>query len=205
MKLNSYQERYLINAINDLISHRVSLHLVAKKDVKVEPSDTDGSGGYFDESSRLLSVATQDKSWFEIFIHEYQHYKQFLTGRWFTEESGIHFSSFWSWLDKEAEFSEKEISKFISTIQKIELNCEQRVIKEVNKQNQLIDRPIKQYIQAANIYLFSYVLMKEKRKWPKKFPFKIKSVLKETPDYFLKDYSVIPEKLYKQLKRYTKF
>lgn len=150
--------------------------------------------GYFDEKS--LVVATDKNSiseWISTLIHESCHLDQFIekSPYWIPDNVGVAVVE--NWLNKK-NYSKKRLLEAFSNTMSMELDCEKRSIKTIKKYKLYID--IKNYIQQANAYIFSYVYSYKNRKWFVN-PYENSNIVKSMPVKFLNvsDYFKLYEKV----------
>jgi hypothetical protein len=129
----------------ELLEQNYSIKLLQKKHVK-------GCGGWFDSEKKEFFVAMKNPFSFETFVHEYCHYLQYTTDL-----------DFWNKYAK-GEFFDDFACKSKKESLILEHDCETRALKLINDLNLPVN--VDRYIQATNVYLFSYHIMQEKKKWP---------------------------------------
>ena len=160
MKLKKNQSLYLQQAIQELVEDKIDLHFSRSR--KVEDC-----GGYFDFESKLLKVATWNKDWFSIFIHEYNHYKQWKnqTRMWTAVEDINFFEDF--------------PARYVLPTQLMEQECDKMVWKDIKEWGIEGER---NHIKMANSYHISYLNMVEKKQWLKKAPYRFKEIFDLCPN-----------------------
>lgn len=188
-------------------SNKVKVNLVNKPFVE---SGKIASSGFFSlKGSPSLSVATKKpiEEWSEILVHEYCHMMQHIEKRECWEKlKGPNDVRVWDlidlWLDNKIELNPQQLDEYFSIIKEVEIDCEKSVIKAIEEFNLPID--ISQYIKKANSYIIFYDLVKEFRTWysPNKAPYMVPEVVKEMPDYFFSDYSMVPQQLSQTIERH---
>lgn len=145
-------------------------------------------------------------NWITVLIHESCHLDQWKDNarvwRKYSKKADLHDK----WLSGEAEYSDKQIDSIIQGVVKLELDCEKRSIKKIEKYG--IKWPVKKYIQQCNCYLYFYLYTKETRRWmnlDKKgySPISNSKVYGLCPSKFLKSYKTIPPKVYEAFKKYN--
>jgi hypothetical protein len=159
MNLKAHQSLYFQHAVQELVEDKIDLHFSRTRKV-------DDCGGYFDYINKELKVATWNKDWFSIFIHEYAHYKQWKnqTKLWCAVEDVDFFDGF--------------NKRQVLATQLMEQECDKIVWSEVNKWG--IEGQ-KNHIKMANSYHLSYVNMADRKKWLKKSPYRFKRILNLCP------------------------
>ena len=158
--------------------------LVDKKYVTIPGSaDSSGCTGYFDPEAREIVVATRraKKVWIGTLIHEFCHLEQFSQDMF---HDAFHDDD---WLDPWIEgriktMSEKLLRKRLIATIECELDCERRAVSYLKK---LTDYKIniREYIRAANAYVFFYHYAIKYRRWfnPNKPIYSQKDLLKKMP------------------------
>jgi hypothetical protein len=191
MYLNNIHKKVLANIIIDCIDNGITLLLSNTKKVKL-PEETIGTGGYFDESDRILAVATKNptKIWFALLLHEYNHLRQWAEGMF---NNPKYFSiDLWNWIEGNIELTKKDIDKAIECARLIETDCEKRTAKMI-KDNPDLKIDLVNYIKGANSYLYFYEIVRKHRLWCKKAPYRIKEIIDLMPDYFVNNYKKLPK------------
>lgn len=119
--------------------------------------------GYFDSEILLVATGAKKKHWAYVFVHESCHMDQMLEGVSFWEDSDQALQDFDSWISDEITLTKAKQIHMIETIQNMERDCEKRTIKKILKYDLPID--VEEYAQLANIYLYSYVFMRDYKVW----------------------------------------
>jgi hypothetical protein len=182
---------FLATALADLISNNVKVVFASGRYVRLD-EDKAQLGGYFSAGPpKILTVATgiSEKRWFPLFLHEYCHFRQFIEGdKTFNKiMTSLVTQDFDDLIGGRKEFSQDKIDYFCRTIQKMELNCEHRVVESMELCNLEIDKDA--YIKQANSYIFLYTLIRKDHKWPtKKMPYAIPEIAKIMKPYLLDSY-----------------
>ena len=164
---------YIRTAIVDLQSHGVTVKLAA--------DDAEGFGGgklggYFDEDGPTFFVGSAPTSqvWLSVFVHEYQHFKQWLTKSptWQTKLSGecCAWYVFDAWLHGVVELTPQQRDDALRVILACERECETMVLEELQSHPQLGLDP-NWYTQAANVYLAWYGVVRLARRWYDRSPY----------------------------------
>jgi hypothetical protein len=189
--MNDKIKKFISEALIEMIENKVSINLLRKNII-----DMNGTyvNGFFDSKplSFNCAMAKPQKEWTLIFLHEYNHYKQFKenTKEWndFTKFG----YKLWDWLDNKIELDSNELKETISSTRNLELDCEKRVVKTIEKYKlDCID--IKHYIKLSNVYILFYSLLPITRKWYSKAPYDIKSIVDTVTDSFLDNYDIVPK------------
>ena len=154
----------------------------------------DGSrvSGYFDGSNKELRMAGNIPNALSIFVHEFSHMTQWL------EEGSIWHTCSDDLIKLDAWLAGKRVNRIIGIIDEIrdlEDDNERRAVKIIKKHKLPI--PIKDYIRAANSYIFFHEHLKRTRRWakPTNRPYDNKNILSVCPDKFLDDYPKYFEKI----------
>lgn len=139
--------------------------------------------GFFDDTT--LSVATKKPlfDWLTILIHESCHMDQFLEKSPYWDMSNDHINTIDKWLDNK-NINDKKLKKAFHDIIILELDCEKRSAKKIQKYKLPINKDL--YIQKANSYLFSYWATNRDRKWFE-FPYLNPKIYKKMPKTFLSE------------------
>lgn len=160
MKLKANQKLYFQQAVQELVEDKIDLHFSRTR--KVEDC-----GGYFCPETKSLSVAIWNKDWFSIFIHEYNHFKQWKkqTKLWVCAEDVAFFNDF----DK----------KHVLSVQLMEQECDKMVVKDIKEFNL---EGMGNYISESNAYHVSYINMVDKKKFVVRSPYRFKRILELCPN-----------------------
>tara|TARA_R110000803_G_scaffold76571_3_gene141246 strand:+ start:3005 stop:3562 length:558 start_codon:yes stop_codon:yes gene_type:complete len=178
MKLKKNEADYFQYAVKELIDDKIDLHF--SRTVKV-----DDCGGYFDPLNKELKVAIWNKYWFYIFIHEFNHYKQWKlkTKLWEAAEDIDFFNSY--------------EARDVLPIQLMEQECDKMVLKDIKKWDL---NGFENYIQESNSYHISYNNICNKKEFPKKGPFRFEEIVSLCPKdrfYKITELQHPKQKLYK--------
>lgn len=159
---------------------------------KFVTADNTRCSGYFDDNKKKLIVACQkpQKDFFPVFVHEFCHFQQWV------EKDPVYTKvskgtaldyDVWEWLSGKDTPMER-VEKSILAYQKLELDCEKRVIQHVDNFKLSIKK--KDYIQTANLYVLFYSLLKETRKWYKTPPYQVKEIVDTMPTTFIESFEI---------------
>lgn len=165
MKLKKNQSLYFKRAVEELVDNKIDLHFSRTRKV-------DDCGGYFCPEGKALKVAIWNKEWFSIFIHEYNHFKQWKneTKLWTSVEDIDFFTDF--------------PARYTLATQLMEQECDKMVWNDIKEWNL---EGLKNYICESNAYHTSYSNMTEKKKFILRAPFRFKEILDLCPkDRFFK-------------------
>lgn len=189
-------KRLIGDIIEKCLKHNCSFQLYPEH--SVNGGDDIECSGYYDEAD--LVVAAGKKEWVDVLVHESCHLDQYIekVPIWENGEAGITLID--SWLTKNKKISMKRIEQAIKNTILLELDCEKRTVKKMQKYKIPFNK--ENYIQKANSYLFSYWATLRDKKWFP-FPYEKPEIYKKMPNYFLKTkyyYKDIDEwlKLYKK-------
>lgn len=136
---------------------------------KIQFSNGDWSMGEFIGGEKpVLRIATGHDQWFKIFVHEFQHYNQWMEGyKNFVspEEESLIFDK---WLLGE---EVEDIENLLLKYKNMEGDCEVRTLKVLNSLDWGCDffRP-GEYAQMANAYIHLYDVLWTTRRWPDVHP-----------------------------------
>jgi len=196
--LKTYNEKidfFIKTCFKNLKKDNVDIIISAKKYV-IYPGDNEQCNGYFTEyngKDKMFAVATGNSTqqWFEVFVHEYCHFEQYLDriSLWNMKVD----EDMWNWMNHNKEFKKYEIKKIINAMRDLEWDCERRVIKKIKEFNLPIDA--KFYAKKALAYVTFYDYMLKYRKWYKigKEPYRNKSILKIMPENISRKPKLTPE------------
>lgn len=160
MKLKKNQSLYFQRATKELVDSKIDLHFSRTRKV-------DDSGGYFDPINKELKVATWNKDWFTIFVHEYNHYKQ-----WRGE------TKLWCAVDY-VDFFDKFPKRYLLSTQLMEQECDRMVLNDINKWGL---EGMTNHVAEANSYHISYVNIANNKKWVQKAPYRFPEIVKLCPN-----------------------
>lgn len=167
-------------------TYGIELVLAPATNVVVMDNFKEQCSGYFDGDDKILVVACGkpvDK-WMEILVHEFSHMEQWKSDeRWSKWDNAA--VKLWSWMDNSAIMNKKQLSNVLDDMIELELDCEMRSVELIKKWHLPLNIP--QYIQKANIYLYSYALMAHLRQFATDV-YKDENLLKLVPATFLKSY-----------------
>jgi hypothetical protein len=186
------KEEFIAMAVNELLQHKFSVYLHQK--VKVEEC-----GGWFDCEEKEFVVALDNPMGFEIFIHEYSHFRQYTDYYdWYMRQNG-GVGLFFGWLDG-VEYSNDILELAWRDTVALELDCEMSALELIKFHDRPVD--VDKYKRAANAYLLFYHFVKAHRLWSKKSPYNNSIILDSMPtelqplDYYLNPENV-PHELIK--------
>lgn len=158
---------FLINCITELERHGVNLIISGEEQVKF---DSVYSSGFFEDKPLTFAVATGkpfDK-WFAIFVHEYNHFKQWQENPDVFSQLNKDITELFKWVSHEIELEPTLVNKYAKEALWIEWDCEKRSVDNIKKNGleQFLDLPT--YIMGANAYFNFYHVVESERQWYKK-------------------------------------
>lgn len=190
----NYKE-LLADIVFDCNDYKVSFLLSNEEKVNL-PAEEDEfkSSGFFCYESMLLAVGTKKplEEWFQTLLHEYNHMIQWSEVKYFSGKYTESYDMFWEWLDYKVEFEEKELIEMIDIVREVELDCEKRTWKMI-VENPELGMDADKYVKKANVYLYSYTLFRDTRKWYKNPPYLIEEALDLVSNKFVKNYNNVPK------------
>jgi hypothetical protein len=144
--------------------------------------------GYFSHDPDVeIAVAMYNpmNKWISTLCHEFSHFEQWKSdcAAWrkaFTVDGGDHGSIMDEWLMGK-DYDTKTITNVIHSMRRLELDCERRTIKNIEKFNLPID--LEEYCREANTYIHFHNYVLATRKWYKtdKCPYNIPEILDKMP------------------------
>lgn len=149
--------------------------------------------GYFlgNESGMkaMLCVGAQKpvSEWMTILLHESCHMDQWLEGAevWklgFKDGKDVY-DVLQDWLDGKREFTDFQRQEVIYRCLSIELDCERRTVEKIKRSG--MEWYVREYIRKANAYLWSYHMIKTKRRWYSIPPYEVPEILELMPEKLL--------------------
>ena len=174
-------------------TYGIELMLAPAINVVVMDNFKDQCSGYFDGDEKVLVVACGKpvEKWMEILVHEFSHMEQWKSDdRWSTWDNAA--LKLWSWMDNSAIMNKKQLSNVLDDMIELELDCEKKSVELIRKWDLPLNIP--QYIQKANIYLYSYALMAHLKHFPTDV-YRDENLLKLVPTTFLRSYIKPPKQL----------
>lgn len=207
MNLAYKAERYLEEKTKWL--DKKGIKVIVHRDVDQIFEDGCGVGGMFDAYKRTLAIAAggKTKHWLPIFIHEYQHAKQFISQSpvWMDvcnlykgdDALGVVFN----WLDGK-DYPDEIVYKAIRLTQAVELDAEKRTVRELINTGLSNHIDVLNYTRDANGYIYFYNMVYMFRKWTSDNYVETNIVNKCLPDHFNNDYTKIPMEFYRLALKY---
>ena len=148
MKLQKIPPKLLSDVLQACLENSIGLYFVNKPYLG---TTRNRFSGYFDD--RKIVVATKDKEWLDVLLHESCHLDQFSEQHplWDAVDKAIGLVEEWV---EGAEISNGRIKRAIQTIISLEHDCEKRTLKKIDYYKLPICK--KHYATQANAYLFGY-------------------------------------------------
>lgn len=139
--------------------------------------------GYFDE--KVLFLALGNPNYITTAIHEYCHVDQWAAGSALWSKTSDDDVVLWSdYVAGKFKLGSAEIKRATRHIRNLELDCEKRAIRQIEKFDLPVDIPT--YVQRANAYMFYHSTMAVFRGYAiHKSPYQEKRVWRTMPKYFL--------------------
>lgn len=172
--LTTEATEYVRAAVADLQSHGVTVTLATD-----DASGFGGGGklgGYFDEDGPIFFVASAatPELWLSVFVHEYQHFRQWLTkSPTWTAKLGNDCCAWYvfdAWLQGVVELTPQQRDDALRIILVCERECETMSVAEVESRPSIGLTP-EWYRKAANVYLFWYGVVRLARRWYDRSPY----------------------------------
>jgi hypothetical protein len=156
------------------------------------------ASGYFDQESKQIRVARKNKLWFEVFIHEYCHFHQWIDKSSVYNRSNNSSTIIDNWFNGKT-YNDITIDKAFETVREMERDCEMRSTKLIKKYNLPVD--LERYIRMANCYIYVHYFMREYRKfWPFESDLRNAKLLSQMPPNFrFQAHRKIPQTVYDAL------
>jgi len=151
--------------------------------------------GCFD--GKIIRIAGKQHDVVESILHEYSHFIQYI------HSEDIWIKAMRNDLDKalyNPNVTDKQIGRMLELDKQLELDAEKKAVALIKKWNLPID--VEKYIKGANAYIYFYVYMMKYRRWHKKSPGIMPSILDIMPSRFCKNYDKLPEEYEKLVNRY---
>lgn len=174
-------------------AYGIELVLSPSRTVVLTDDFSQDCAGYFCDRDKALVVACGKPfiKWVEILVHEFSHMEQ-----WKSDERWTKWTSScgdtWDWLAGEKIMNQKQLMGVLDDMVELEKDCEMRSVEKIKKWGLPI--PVSKYIQKANIYLYSYYMLPELKKFPTNI-YDDKSLISMSPSVFRKSYRKVPEKM----------
>ena len=172
-------------------TYGIELVLSPSKDVVLTDDFSQDCSGYFCDRDKALVVACGKpfKDWFEILVHEFCHLEQWKSdprwGKW-TDACG----KTWDWMAGDNMMNNTQLRNVLDDMVELEKDCEMRAVEKIRKWE--LPVPIGRYVQKANVYLYSYYMLPE----IKRFPTGVHTdsiLIDMSPKTFKKSYRKVPD------------
>ena len=151
-------------------------------------------GGWFDGEDMELVCSMKNDKGIALLAHEFSHFYQWAEGSelWEIAAKSNSHSAMHDWIEGKPV---RNIKKHIAICRDLEVDAEKRAVKMIKKYNLPID--IDEYIRGANAYIYFYNYILDIRRWskPNNSPYRNKILIASMPKTFMKDYSVLPDRL----------
>jgi hypothetical protein len=173
---------YVADAIADMKANGVEVTL------STEDGNAYGGklGGYFDEDGPTFFVAqaVTPRVWLSVFVHEYQHYRQWRSNSptwtaWLGTDCCAWYL-FDAWLQGCVELTPKQRDDAIGLILECERECETMTVAEISARPGL-GITADWYHRAANVYLAWYGVVRLTRRWYQLSPYSDDSLVDMMP------------------------
>lgn len=174
-------------------TYGIELVLSPSRNVVLTDDFTQDCSGYFCDRDKALVVACGRpfEEWFEILVHEFCHMEQWKNdSRWVEWTDAC--AKTWEWLAGNAMMNNTQLRNVLDTMVELEKDCEIRAVEKIKKWELPIS--VQKYVQKANVYLYSYHVLPD----IKKFPTAVHSdmeLVKMAPVKFKKSYRKVPPEM----------
>lgn len=171
-------------------TYGIELVLSPSRNVVLTDDFTQDCSGYFCDRDKALVVACGRpfEEWFEILVHEFCHMEQWKNdSRWVEWTDAC--AKTWEWLAGNTMMNNTQLRNVLDTMVELEKDCEIRAVEKIKKWELPIS--VQKYVQKANVYLYSYHVLPD----IKKFPTAVHSdmeLVKMAPVKFKKSYRKVP-------------
>ena len=157
------------------------------------------------------AMGQPEEQWLPLSAHEFAHFTQWneQCEAWMNYVIEVKFNNnihdvgdiMWHWVNGE-EVSEELLDASITASREVELDCERRTLKLIEKFGLPIDS--EDYAQKANAYVHFYNSIRSERQWYEidKEPYNTKEVVELMPFDLDRDYSTSPENVQLAIKKY---
>ncbi len=139
-------------AIMNMVNYGIDIKLLNKRQFK------GGYAGFYISNQKAFEVATQDPSFFDVFVHEYCHFLQHNEDPNFFKKYGH--CKFIQWLSGyQNQATDEEVDSWLMDGIMLEHDCEKRAINLIKKYKLPLD--IEAYKKSANAYILSWWYARE--------------------------------------------
>ena len=181
-------------------TYGVELVLSPSKQVVLTDDFVQECSGYFEDLDKVLVVACGKpfSEWGEILIHEFCHMEQWKSDhRW--SDWNIHTGRTWEWLAGDLMMNKTQLLNTLDKMVEMEKDCEMRAVEKIRKWGLPIS--ITQYIKKANVYLYSYHMLPEIKRFPTGI-YSDRKLIEMSPTGFKKSYRKLPEDMRNHILKY---
>lgn len=147
---------------SQLLLKLFKINTIIEENSLIKLSEQVTCSGYFDYEVPELAISKARGGWEGIYIHEFCHVLQWLDNKKLFEKNAIRGSLVDDFLEKNIRRSKKVAKAFLLSA-RVELDCEERVIKLIDELGLPFDKD--SYAQKANAYVLSYFTALEFRRW----------------------------------------
>jgi len=170
---------------------------------KIMYGDGTMAEGFLDVQKKLLKCASKAEKWGEIFLHEYNHFIQYLlkTPHWKKYMNYPKDDFFFDWILGK-KYNEQTLSKTHELVRNVELECERMTVQMIKKNGLPIN--LEQYIKTAAAYVYFYNFARKYRVWykPECPPNKSKNIMALMPKTLNGSFTKMPHKILKAYESY---
>lgn len=152
---NPNTKRFVSHVIRECIKHDVQFRTTADNEI---------NDGEFDSSLRILEVSQKD-NFLGTLVHEYSHMRQWIEDSDIYKKMYKHYEPYavmHQWLYEGKDYKDDVLDNCFRLIKEVELDCEKRAIKTIEKWKLPID--IKTYTKCAIAYIHYFDYMRHFRK-----------------------------------------
>jgi hypothetical protein len=149
------QQDFISSALELLKSDGFNVRLINAK-------SKDGCAGWFGDDTKEFIVCKKHRFFYDVFVHEFCHYKQWKYSKTFWDVNSPGYVKFLRWLEFEKEYSDATVDKLLINTMSIELDCETLACQMVKDLDLDIDTEM--YCRRANAYIWSYHFYRSLRK-----------------------------------------
>lgn len=184
--MNRWEKELVSDCVNDLITHGMTVKLIAKDGLTHAGGDC---SGWFDDKTREIAIACKREDWIAVFAHEYCHFTQFKDGMF----DGYDDDTLWDWLEGK-DFPKEVLDHVVQEAKDLEADNERRTVALLEKYAIPID--LSDYAKKVNAYLLFYNTVRRYRKWssvgyPR--PYDVPEILARMEGEILEDFSDGPQ------------
>lgn len=155
--------------------------------------------GFFCCQQMSLAVATGKSiaQWLPTLVHEYSHMTQWIDGniafKNYYAESPEPLTQLKAWWDLEITLALNELSRLVSLVQAVELDCEKRAVDLIRSHKLPLNTL--DYIKQANAYIYFYKIVEYRRRWYEigSEPYNVPDIWQAMPTNFDNDYNEPPK------------